>query len=570
MNLLQSSTCHRLSLVLALVLVSAASSWSLALPTTSSWSNGLNLKVIQTRIEYKRANSIIDKYGKSRIRNVGGKPSTCLFMSARNEEDSDYNGGTTNKNSTRTPRSSISGDNENEKLPASASIALTEMRLCRKQKQKRRQMRTRRPSTFWADIDNIETELRTFWSSVNVPIDPDLPPPIPNEALLNHFERHDLRYAIANMGGRIVVAEKLGGAKLIPGKWFEACSTSKEVQCLLKPDNPAGAGLTRKNPPIAPHFKRVLAEVVKQTRKIKSQDVGHDKDEEEGMKYDDTVIHHLRYQAGERWAHRSNRNPRGFWDEDVITKELYNYLACVKEEEKRPSVWMARQGEITKAGRDDLKQAITRFGGNDYICQLARLIPYKEWRYFESCLELFVELQLYLVMHEDGREDLFPKLSDVQNKDHERLYDLIMEYGGRKMIATKLDMDFQAQTKVELLRGMSFGKFSLDFAIRLMHFIRKEMLKQEPPLENPTIRMPTIKELISKGETKLAKDVMKYGGHEGIARRLNLSFDHKEAKRDALSKARNEAAEKADRNSIAKSMGNAATKKMRIQGDTSY
>jgi len=65
----------------------------------------------------------------------------------------------------------------------------------------------------------------------------------PNEALLNHFERHDLRYAIANMGGRERMAEKLGGARLIPGQWHVAIRQSKEVQCLLRKDNPSGAGL---------------------------------------------------------------------------------------------------------------------------------------------------------------------------------------------------------------------------------------------------------------------------------------------------------------------------------------
>jgi len=213
---------------------------------------------------------------------------------------------------------------------------------------------------------------------------------------------------------------------------------------------------------------------------------------------------------------------------------------------------MARPSEMTQEGRDDLKQAMTRFGGANCICQIAKLVPYKEWRYFESTLELFVELQKYLVLHEGGKEDVFPKLSDVSNKGHERLYDLIMDFGGRRMIATKLDMEFQAQTKMKLFKGMSFGRFTLSFAIRLMHFIRSEMLQQEPPLDKPKIRMPTVKELIRKGETELAKDVMKFGGHECIARRLNLSFDREEALRDSLARARKEASEKAERDAVAK------------------
>jgi hypothetical protein len=241
--------------------------------------------------------------------------------------------------------------------------------LCRKPKQKRRKMKKpRRPSAFWADIGNMEKELRLFWKSVHVPIDDSLPPPIPNEALLNHFERHDLRYAIAHMGGRGCVAERLGGATLIPGKWFEACQNSKEVQCLLKPGNPAGVGLSRKVPPIAPYVKRSLFKVVR--RKVKQGQnsvvvavaddvdvvvaagdddvIASDEDHEEDRKEDHEEesystavmeedscldfesqfpeeiqqVYSYRFQAGERWAHQSSRNPRGYWDEAVVIQEL--------------------------------------------------------------------------------------------------------------------------------------------------------------------------------------------------------------------------------------------------------
>ena len=218
-------------------------------------------------------------------------------------------------------------------------------------------------------------------------------------------------------------------------------------------------------------------------------------------------------------------------------------MSFVKSSKGRPSVWMARPSEITKEGRDDLKQAITRFGGVNYICDIAMLIPYKEWRYFESSLELLVELQKYLIIHENGREDVFPKLSTIQNNGHDRLYDLIMDFGGRKINAIKLNMDCQSETKFEVMKGLSVGKFSLGFAIRLMHFIRNEMLTQDPPLEKVKIQMPTVKELIQNGEKDLAKEMIKYGGHECIARRLNLFFDEDEVKQDAIARARIEAAE---------------------------
>ena len=76
-----------------------------------------------------------------------------------------------------------------------------------KPRQKRRQQstRTRKPRFFWHDEQNIEKEIISCWEELNVPIQkyyPDQPPPIPSEFLLNHFNRNDLRWGIAQFGGR--------------------------------------------------------------------------------------------------------------------------------------------------------------------------------------------------------------------------------------------------------------------------------------------------------------------------------------------------------------------------------
>jgi hypothetical protein len=71
-----------------------------------------------------------------------------------------------------------------------------------------------------------------FWKELNVKINPDLPPPIPSEYLLNHFDRNDLRWGISQMGGRDNVSHMLGGAKIIPGKWREAIELD-EVRKIL-------------------------------------------------------------------------------------------------------------------------------------------------------------------------------------------------------------------------------------------------------------------------------------------------------------------------------------------------
>lgn len=235
------------------------------------------------------------------------------------------------------------------------------MQLYRKPKQKRRKPKNqKRPSAFWANIKNVEFELRLFWSSVNVPISSSEPPPIPNETLLNHYERHDLRYAIAKKG-RKALSQELGKAKIIPGKWSDAIHQSEEVQCLLSPDNPAGSGLSKDAPPIAPHKQRRL--VQSQVSKVKKRmhevimnsflDGGESETRstdhtstraittktfpdimisesimngDDGIpdiaKINEVMFQHLRYSAGERWAQQENRKPRGYWSHEIIIEEL--------------------------------------------------------------------------------------------------------------------------------------------------------------------------------------------------------------------------------------------------------
>jgi len=250
------------------------------------------------------------------------------------------------------------------------------------------------------------------------------------------------------------------------------------------------------------------------------------------------------------------RKPIGHWDKRVVIQELYKYLIHIKHQKGRPSIWMPRPSELTTHGRDDLKQAIARFYGRaSNVCTAARLVPYQEWRYFESQLELYTRLSRYLEWRSEyynlggDDENVFPKLVDAREYD-ERLYHLIQEFGGRQLLALKLDMKLSSRTTTSsassttafLFSGMQFGAFDLGFAIRLMCLIRNEMYHLTPPMvmgsnrssssssstpddyEKPCIRMLTRRELVEMGEGELADKVKEYGGYENVARRLGLEF----------------------------------------------
>ena len=127
-------------------------------------------------------------------------------------------------------------------------------------------------------------------------------------------------------------------------------------------------------------------------------------------------------------------------------------------------------------------------------------------------------------MHYDGCEDAFPKLADLQGDEHERLYDLIMEFGGRKLIAQKLGMTYQGQTSVDVFREMSFGPFQFVFCNPIIHCdsTRNYELK------------PTTRWLQDHGFDRLTREVKEYSGYENVVKRLHLAFDKTEANADAL------------------------------------
>jgi hypothetical protein len=183
---------------------------------------------------------------------------------------------------------------------------------------------------------------------------------------------------------------------------------------------------------------------------------------------------------------------------------------------------MPRPSEFAKAGRDDLRQAFNRFGGAEKVARLAGMVSFREWYYFEGQLELLMELQRYL--KEYGNDETFPVVEDVKRHGFDQLYSLIQYYGGRKFLAARFGMN--ALEKSDLYADLNFGPFSLDFAVRLLSFIRQREMRRNPPLANPTIKIPS-PSLLSAGDEDalyLHESIIKFGGYENVARRLGLAF----------------------------------------------
>ena len=202
------------------------------------------------------------------------------------------------------------------------------------------------------------------------------------------------------------------------------------------------------------------------------------------------------------WKHSPTRRPPGYWTTTRILEHLYNYTEDVED---RPSVWMPRPSELRQNGHTDLFQAMQRSEVRDWS-KAAGMVPYAEWRYFEGQLELIVRLQQYL-----GDNQEFPIVSKLKREGYDELYALIQDYGGRKFVEARL------------MGG--WGPFDLDFARRLLLWIREDHMRRRPPLSQRTLAMPLERKLARTTEGQwLASQMDRYGGYESIARRLGLAI----------------------------------------------
>lgn len=381
----------------------------------------------------------------------------------------------------------------------------------RHRRQIRRQPESRRPSNYWKRKKNLLFELRQLWINVNVSIPQGQPPPIPNETLLNYWGRHDIRAAIVTNGGREELAEKLGGAEIIPGKWVDATQTPF-VQELIASDPKLHAYI----PPISPQqIKQTITTTANDNTEIEME------------------IHVLQNPQRQRWVYQDGRKPKNYWDQQIVIQELYLYLEQRRTTKNIPTVWMPQMSALTFDGRDDLRQAIRRLVGSKKVGNIAGLISYREWKYFEGMYDLMRELKRYLDEHHDGDYTVFPTVSHLKECGYEELWTLIQYYGGRKFVGARLGMVFLSQNKKtksyrELVSSdMNWGPFDLDFGIDLLGFVREEHLKKNPPMRYPEIELPSSSKLLmASGERgiRLHEQIERYGGYENIARRLGLAY----------------------------------------------
>jgi hypothetical protein len=173
---------------------------------------------------------------------------------------------------------------------------------------------------------------------------------------------------------------------------------------------------------------------------------------------------------------------------------------------------MPRFSQFDDDDRGDLKNAISKCGGMNAVCEAAGLIPYSVWNRFESFRELVAELlrfNTYAMQFSTGidyvdRIFIIPTPTQLAKGNFTRLSELIRLFGGRKDVHDLL-----------LVNGKHEFK-NLAVLVEITEYIHLDMMSKEPPFCH-VIRLPTRKELLRENRGDLIALFDENGGLDAVA-----------------------------------------------------
>lgn len=159
------------------------------------------------------------------------------------------------------------------------------------------------------------------------------------------------------------------------------------------------------------------------------------------------------------------------------------------------AVWMPRFSQFDEDDRTDLKNAISRNGGQSVVCKAAGLIPYATWTRFESFRELVNELFNFNIdeLRPSVNEGTYivPTSTQLARVGSIRLPNIIRTFGGSNAVKELL-----------LVHG-EHDLSSLTVLVELTDFIHEDMMSSQPPFSHK-IYLPSRAQLIQKNQHDLA------------------------------------------------------------------
>jgi hypothetical protein len=214
-----------------------------------------------------------------------------------------------------------SNDDDNNK-PEENALSFTTT-VSQRHRQVRRPHKNRRPRGYWLNIRNIETEVIRFWKQYGImmPLLDTKTLLIPNETLLLHCQRHDLRAAIAKQGGRNALQQSLPNAEIIPGRWNQAIhipQVRQLVQQLQQSQQQQSEAIaTSTNDELPTTTTTTMTKTTMRARRM-IPTCGDTNMLLRIQEKNQTTIP----KNPVRWLHSPTRKPKGYWSLQILIQEL--------------------------------------------------------------------------------------------------------------------------------------------------------------------------------------------------------------------------------------------------------
>jgi hypothetical protein len=348
--------------------------------------------------------------------------------------------------------------------------------------------RTRKPKGYWDDLSNLRAEIERYAVSAHLPLDE-----MPTAAALRVAKRRDLDNAITKAGGYRAVAREIGlsaksDERKPHGYWNDFANVEAELRVVASVH---GTGDIHKMPSLTDLHAAQRMDLVQAI------------DRHGGF---ETVADRmgLEFVAGKK-------KRAGYWkDWNLVASELSDFVAkrIQRQEPSETSggskTIMPSQGELVRAGRADLSEAISDFHGG--FAATAAKMGYKP-RHRDWSMFCFLAREVYAFTREHNRDlPVMPTTAMLRARGRTDLMNAITKYGGMSAVAARLGLEYVVRPRDAFRDWNVFLRVLLAFA----------------ELNGFEGRLPSSGELQKCNRPDLYQAILWHGGPREVAMRSRL------------------------------------------------
>ncbi len=356
--------------------------------------------------------------------------------------------------------------------------------------------RRRKPPGYWANIENIRTEIVNF----NAAMGNMNKNQMPTSRELRLSGRRDLDNAISKNGGYSELGAKLGflSSRKASGYWAIFENLEKELLDFIA------------QPALA--LPKNAMPTLKELREHRRSDIVEGIKQHGGVR---KVAQRLGLKS------RSQKRESGYWkDWARVEREVLKFMQgrsrrrgkLLSKEPRheapvpRENLMMPSQGELREAGRADLAEAITDYHGGfrEVAKKLGVLSKKKDDYFYSKFYNLARELYTFVAKH--GNDGVMPSSQELKEKRRSDIISAIRHFGGMSAVSQRLGLQYKVKTRE------SFRDWHV-FRRRLLAFIE---------LHGTSGELPSSRKLENFGRQDIYQAILHHGGPKEVADRMGL------------------------------------------------